>query len=290
MSRSLENRCRAYLNDELSPEERKKFEQQLAGGDKDLIETIQRLKRFSISGEESSKEDNKQTERGTDTSQLLSYITTESDPDTHNSSQSDSARNSQKPADNPFDLAEEKSFSKQKKVVITVISVVFVLLAILLIYAQWQQYMLSNKTDVLSRRVTQSETQLNKIQRNLRETAFQRDRVIDIMRSDFPTLTDIPIEHESLQQWTQLWDRGTLRAAVVLKQPALKTNQEFQLWSYNIRDRQWLKAGSIDDATSDSIYTSWTATSLARSERIRIVLFDTSDSSQVVLGEHAIGK
>lgn|GEM_PF-6913629 len=317
MSNDLDQYCRDYLDDALSPAERTRFEQRLAGGDKDLIEALNRQKSFRSSMSGSEKEQQKNTGAQAslfedDQSELLNFVTGSPQqpeereqpkpPNQEKKSSSEKKKSKTKTPpppvretnnvgedeENIFDTAREKSTLIERKWVKIIISLLFLGLAVLLIYSTWQNYLMENKVSVMQERQRLADTEISRLERNLRTTDFQLGRVLDIMRSDFTTLNIITTEHEKLKRWVQLWDKGTLRSAVVLQEPDLSADEELQLWSYNLRDRMWQKAGTIDYAISDSIYTQWSSSDLARSYRLRVILFNKKDSTERVLGTQRV--
>lgn len=329
MSNDLDQYCRDYLNDALSGAERKRFEQRLAGGDKDLIEALNRQKSFKSSMQGSDSDSRKQSGSQAslfeeDSSDLLNFVTGSSTTSSPSSSSSkkesppkgDSISAERSPSspdpkpstakkrapkadnnpsesasettDNVFDSVRERTAVTERRWVKIILSLLFVGLAVLLIYSSWQNYLLENKVNILQERQRLADVEISQMEENLRAVNFQNRRILDIMRSDFTTLNIITTEHEKLKRWVQLWDKGTLRTAVVLQEPNLSAEEELQLWSYNLRDRVWQQAGTIDHATNDSIYTQWSSSDLARSYRLRVILFNKADSTEQVLGSQRV--
>src|SRR5690606_11824262 len=135
MQRAL---CEDYLNDKLSVEERKAFEERLAMGDKELIETLKQLKAYRQHGGEFLGNEKFEDHN-------LLELVKESE---HSEEQTKAKRNEQGLADTIQEI-ETRQQTKQKKSFSMFLGVLLIGLVLFVTYQQWNTYIVSSKNDLL---------------------------------------------------------------------------------------------------------------------------------------------
>lgn len=264
--------CDDYLHDRLGDAERKAFEERIAKGDKELIETLYQLKSFGKSSkiteqEELGEERNAQP-------QLLQFVQkAENDNQTKSGPQSSFA-------DDLLTLEARKT-KKSKSIFLVLLGFVFIGLIIFVSFQQWDSISLANKVALLEKQVEVLQKESTQFRIQNRDISFNLDRIKSLVSGDFFTTSKMTFKGNR-GAWIQLWDRGTLRTMVILDKPKFNEGEILQLWSRNARTREWQLVGAIDQINADSLYTQWDAQMLGRSMGLQIKLLSKENKDQII--------
>lgn len=281
----FEQVCRDYLDDKLLPEERMRFEQRLSSGDKELIETLQRLRSFKAEMKDeqihSQPDMDSMADSVTDLIESIKQSENKSDNDDENL---DSVNKKNRLRDSIiWETYHEKQENKYHRVVTVSLGLIVLITVLTALYLQWENYITEQKLIVTEKKLEQSDSRINLLKEQLRLYKFDSDRIKDVLTSDFTTLSIMEINTNVLGKWIQLWDKGTLRIAVMVTRPNLKDRQQIQLWSRNVKTKEWLKVGSLINPKENTIYTEWDTQNLARSSGLELRLIDIkSNSSETI--------
>ncbi len=273
MQRAL---CEDYLNDRLSDEERKAFEERLAKGDKELIETLNQLKAYRQQGFGMQ-----QTEHVELPPDNLLHFVSKTETNESKTEKKETRKKSTEPAlADLVQQAEQKQNMNGKQRFVMVVGAVMIALILFLTYQQWNSYSLQQKVQILEQKVALLERENEEASIKNRDLTFYLNRVKSLILSDFFTSTRLKLD-QNRGTWIQLWDKGTLRTVVLLDKPQFNPKEVLQLWSQNTRTREWQLVGTIDNMKEDSLYVQWDTQMLARSRGLLIKLLSIDDQEQV---------
>lgn len=275
--------CDDYLHDRLDDAERKVFEERIAKGDKELIETLYQLKSFG-KARILSEEDELETSENlveNEKAQLLSLVNKETYSPRSNAPKTD-APEKESLADALQEL-DKKRGKKAKTTFFSILGVLCIVLIGTIIFQQWSVFSLEREVDLLEKKLALQERELAELRIRSRDAVFNFNRMRNLVSGDFFTTNKIKLKNNR-GSWIQLWDRGTLRTLVLLEKPVFEEGELIQLWSRNVRTREWQFVGSLDNITADSVYTQWDAQMLARSMGLQIKLV-SKDKKDEIIGE-----
>jgi cell division protein FtsL len=272
MQRAL---CEDYLNDRLSDEERKAFEERIAKGDKELIETLNQLKVYRQQGGEFSH-----TEHQENQPENLLHFVSKTEKEEGLDSKKESRKNTTQPAlADVIQEAEQKQHSNSKQRFVVAVGAIMIAMILFLTYQQWNSYSLQQKVQILEQKLELLEKENDEHALKNRNLTFYLNRVKSLILSDFFTSTRLELD-QNRGTWIQLWDKGTLRTVVVLDKPRFNPKEVLQLWSQNTRTREWQLVGSIDKIKEDSMYVQWDTQMLARSRGLQIKLLALDEKEE----------
>lgn len=273
MQRAL---CEDYLNDRLSDEERKAFEERLAKGDKDLIETLNQLKAYRQQG--FGMQHTEQVELPPDN--LLHFVS-KTETEKSKTEKKEAHKKSTEPTlADLVQQAEQRQIANWKQRFVIVVGAAMIALILFLTYQQWNNYSLQQKVKILEQKVALLERENRESFIKNRNLTFYLNRVKSLILSDFFTSTRLKLD-QNRGTWIQLWDKGTLRTVVLLDKPQFNPKEVLQLWSQNTRTKEWQLVGTIDNIKEDSLYVQWDTQMLARSRGLLIKLLSIDKQDQV---------
>ena len=284
---SLLKLCDDYLNDRLSDPERKEFEERLAKGDKDLLETYYQLKAFSKArhfASETEKELHQKPESTDETKQLLKLVTEES---TDGSTSELHASHHREGLVDVLQALEDKKDKKFRTYSIWALSILLFISAGTILYLQWETYLAKQKLELSAKQFNALTKERNELRLAFRQSEFNLDRIKSLAKSDFFLVSKIQLK-DNKGEWIQFWDRSTLRLAVLLNKPKVIAPEKLRLSSLNAKTREWQIVGTIDEYKEDSLYTDFDAQQLARSVGLRIESVQQDEFGKIqssVLGE-----
>jgi len=284
---SLLKLCDDYLNDRLSDPERKEFEERLAKGDKDLLETYYQLKAFSKARQfasDAEKELHPKPELTDDSKQLLKLVTGESNDGS--TSELHASHHREGLAD-VLQALEEKKDKKFRTYSIWALSILLFISAGTILYLQWETYLAKQKLELSAKQFNALTKERNELRLAFRQSEFNLDRIKSLAKSDFFLVSKIQLK-DNKGEWIQFWDRSTLRLAVLLNKPKVIAPEKLRLSSLNAKTREWQIVGTIDEYKEDSLYTDFDAQQLARSVGLRIESVQQDEFGKIqssVLGE-----
>jgi len=284
---SLLKLCDDYLNDRLSDPERKEFEERLAKGDKDLLETYYQLKAFSKARQfasEAEKELHPKPESEDDSKQLLKLVTGDS---TDGSNSELHASHHREGLADVLLALEEKKDKKFRTYSIWALSILLFISAGTILYLQWETYLAKQKLELSAKQFNALTKERNELRLAFRQSEFNLDRIKSLAKSDFFLVSKIQLK-DNKGEWIQFWDRSTLRLAVLLNKPKVIAPEKLRLSSLNAKTREWQIVGTIDEYKEDSLYTDFDAQQLARSVGLRIESVQQDEFGKIqssVLGE-----
>lgn len=268
--------CDDYLHDRLGDAERKAFEERIAKGDKELIETLYQLKSFGKS-RKITEQDELSEEQNTQ-SQLLQLV-----QEGENEAQNPREQHSGPQASLADDLQtlEARKKKSSKSLFLVLLGFMFIGLIAFVTYQQWNTLSLTSKVSVLEKQVDALQTERTQIHIQNRDILFNLERIKALVSGDFFTTSKMTLKNNR-GSWIQLWDRGTLRTMVILDKPQFNEGEILQLWSRNARTRDWQLVGAIDQINADSLYTQWDAQMLGRSMGLQVKLISTEQKDQII--------
>lgn len=273
MQRAL---CEDYLNDRLSDEERKAFEERLAKGDKDLIETLNQLKAYRQQG--FGMQHTEQVELPPDN--LLHFVS-KTETEKSKTEKKEAHKKSTEPTlADLVQQAEQRQIANWKQRFVIVVGAAMIALILFLTYQQWNNYSLQQKVKILEQKVALLERENRESFIKNRNLTFYLNRVKSLILSDFFTSTRLKLD-QNRGTWIQLWDKGTLRTVVLLDKPQFNPKEVLQLWSQNSLTKEWQLVGTIDNIKEDSLYVQWDTQMLARSRGLQIKLLSIDKQDQV---------
>ena len=285
---SLLKLCDDYLNDRLSDPERKEFEERLAKGDKELLETYYQLKAFSKARQfasEAEKELHPKPESDTDNSkQLLKLVTGDS---TSGSPSDLHAAHHREGLADVLQALEDKKDKKFRTYSIWALSILLFISAGTILYLQWETYLSKQKLELSAKQFNALTKERNELRLGFRQSEFNLDRIKSLAKSDFFLVSKIQLK-QNKGEWIQFWDRSTLRLAVLLNKPKVIAPEKLRLSSLNAKSREWQIVGTIDEIKEDSIYTDFDSQQLSRSIGLRIESIQQDEFGKIqssVLGE-----
>lgn len=273
MQRAL---CEDYLNDRLSDEERKAFEERLAKGDKDLIDTLNQLKAYRQQG--FGMQHTEQVELPPDN--LLHFVS-KTETEKSKTEKKEAHKKSTEPTlADLVQQAEQRQIANWKQRFVIVVGAAMIALILFLTYQQWNNYSLQQKVKILEQKVALLERENRESFIKNRNLTFYLNRVKSLILSDFFTSTRLKLD-QNRGTWIQLWDKGTLRTVVLLDKPQFNPKEVLQLWSQNTLTKEWQLVGTIDNIKEDSLYVQWDTQMLARSRGLQIKLLSIDKQDQV---------
>ena len=272
--------CDDYLHDRLSDEERKAFEERIAKGDKELIETLYQLKSFGKSSPKFVHDLEESSDSEPDLFKMVAEKPPVVEPRERASEESEST------LVQVLKELDKKDLKKNKSLFFTILGSLFIVLLVLVIYQQWNTYLLDRKVDLLQKQVDVVTKERAELRVRNREVEFNLNRIRSVVSAEFFVPTKMNLKGDR-GAWIQLWDRGTLRTLVMIEQPKFANGEVLQLWSRNARTRDWQLVGSIDKITSDSLYTQWDGQMMARSIGLQVKLL-SKDKTDEVIGEFRV--
>lgn len=278
----LDRLCQAYINDELTAEERKDLEQRIYSGDQDVLRKLHRLQKFP----DHHARPNDQPRLPDDPhSDLSHYLNEESQADSSASSGTPNSRKSKKTSkqahSNPFH--EDRKNDKSSNRLVHIAGIITALAILFALFLLWEKIGLQQQVSGLTTRNTKLEQQTETLINRLQHKNSRLDRVKAILSGEnvefmklIPNSTDQepPFERAHL-----IWDRSTLRTAGMFVNPDLDKGTVLNIWTQNNRG-QWNRAGHIDELRSDSLYTDFNNEAMRRAQLFNIYLDTTIHSDR----------
>jgi len=266
----LEARCKAYINDKLPTEERKKLETRISNGDQEVISILKRLRSFENPARNSDAGPQYVDESSSD---LRSYIPDEDEkneaPDNQNAEIADAEINTE---------PEDTSYKRFGNTMLKIAGGIIGLLVFILAYIQWQNENMEQHIQVLENRLEQYNETVEAKNMQFRDTYQQLDHLIAILGGNNVEYIPFTGNDNHLENAVMIWDRSTFRTAMVFPNASLPENQAFKFWVRN-RENEWHNLGSVNKIEHDSLYTEWNASALTKAVQIHIRLDSTSQHS-----------
>jgi hypothetical protein len=267
---SLLKLCDDYLNDRLSDTDRKEFEERLAKGDKELLETYYQLKAFSKARQFASEVEKELYPRQEiiPETQLLKLVTGESSTGKSDNDLATNPHNREGLSD-VLQALEDKKNKKIRKYSTWALSILLLICTATILFLQWETYLSKQKLELTAKQFNALAKERDELRLQYRQAEFDLDRITSLAKGDYFLVSKILLK-QNKGEWIQFWDRGTLRIAVLLNKPKILAPEKLHLFSLNAKTNEWQLVGSINEFKEDSIYTSFDSQQLARSVALRI--------------------
>lgn len=262
----LEELCRDYLEDRLSPEDRKWLEERIANGDKTVISTLRRLQAFEpgLSATETPPDD-PETVAG---DKLSDFLADSPDSQSHTS-----------PQPPPPDLGDSAFDDQQiRHRFLRLVMILGIVMIFVLVVQQWRLYQSQQESEMLAGQIEQNNRQLLQLDEQLTMAEFQQELLQDLLFRENLMLRLITFNENRSGTLLFILDGASLDHALLTRHTRLNSGEYLHIWHHPQDDEEnWQILDSIDRLHDDSLYTGWDINRLHASIELEIRLHNEAE-------------
>lgn len=278
-----EQLCRGYVDDTLSPMQRKQVELKIAAGDPQVLNILERMAGFPK--EKIQKALQAREGEATPDSlpgDLLEMVKKDV---------SETVETHEKAIKNTEKGSSGAQVSAASQWIVRIAAGISILLILALSYAQWSKYIQEKRLEKSLVQNNELSTQIDLLQQNLRDLQVENNRFKAILSSDYGFLLSIacPFQKDGLEKAFLMLDLSTQRSLAMVRADALPRASRLSFWIQN-KYGDWNLYGVIDQVNPDSVYTDFSGAALTHGRVLEVHLQEMSLDEPTYNSDHRIAR
>lgn len=259
-----EQLCLGYVNDTLSPMQRKQVEQRIASGDPEILLILENMTGFPQEKIRKAATENRIKEETKNLDDLKNYIGTTEKTQTEKQEKSVEKEPESKPV-------SKESYSKIGQWITRISALIAIAAILALMYTQWNLQLNADQIDRLNKQETALQTKISALNKRVQSLSLENNRIKSTLPSDFSYLLQIPARDQAhyFKKAYLMIDLSTQRTLGMVKMDSLPSTLQLQFWIQN-KYRDWNHFGSIENFRPDSLYMEFRGTALTHGRVLEI--------------------
>ena len=261
-----EQLCLGYVNDTLSPMQRKQVEQRIASGDPEILHILENMTGFPQEKIRKAATENRIKEETKDKDDLKNYIAASASSQKSSEEKPQAKGQEAKPKS-----ADIPSYSKIGQWITRIAAVIAIAAILGLMYTQWFLQVNERKIEQLTKQEADLQTTISALNRRIQGLSLENNRIKSTLPSDFSYLLQVPARDQShfFKKAYLMIDLSTQRTLGMIKMDSLPSTVQLQFWIQN-KYREWNHFGSIENFNPDSLYMSFRGEALTHGRVLEI--------------------